>query len=220
MKLINSLNPKNLKLNPKRLFRSKKQRSTLSRSDPLSFGSGSLSSSSKSSTHKTETGPTGSLTPTSVLPHLSHDWTAISGDLHFDLANAFRFIDRDNDGVVSRNELEALLIRLAAAPEVAVMLSEVEFDGEGCITVEALMNRIGSGSGLVESPDELMEAFAVFDTDHDGRISAEELLRIFQVIGDERCTLEECRRMIESVDRNGDGFVCFEDFSRMMELQR
>ncbi|OIW11489.1 hypothetical protein TanjilG_26855 [Lupinus angustifolius] len=220
MKLINSLNPKKLKLSPKRLFRSKKNRSTVSRSDPPSFGSGSLSSSSEGSIHKTETGATGSQTPTSVLPDVSDEWTAISGDLHFDLSNAFRFIDRDNDGVVSRNELEALLTRLTAAPEVAMMLSEVEFDGEGCITVEALMNRVGFGSGSVESPDELMEAFAVFDTDHDGRISAEELLRVFQAIGDERCTLEECRRMIESVDRNGDGFVCFADFSRMMELQR
>jgi calcium-binding protein CML len=26
--------------------------------------------------------------------------------------------------------------------------------------------------------------------------------------------------MIAVVDKNGDGFVCFEDFCRMMELQR
>ncbi|OIV92295.1 hypothetical protein TanjilG_10505 [Lupinus angustifolius] len=214
MKLIN-------KLSPKRFFRSKKDRSTVSRSDPPSFGSESLSSSSEGSTHKTATGATGSQTPTSVLPDVSGDWTAISGDLHSDLANAFRFIDRDRDGVISRHELEALLNRLAAAPEeVAMMLSEVEFDGEGCITVEALMNRVGSGSGSCENADEMMEAFAVFDTDRDGRISAEELFRVFEAIGDERCTLAECRRMIESVDRKGDGFVCFEDFSRMMELQR
>ncbi|KAF1880929.1 hypothetical protein Lal_00022959 [Lupinus albus] len=215
MKLINKL-----KLSPKRFFRSKKDRSAVSRSDPLSFGSESLSSSSEGSTHKTATGATGSLTPTSVLPNVSGDWTAISGDLHSDLANAFRFIDRDSDGVISRHELEALLNRVAAAPEVAMMLSEVEFDGEGCITVEALMNRVGSDSGSCENADELMEAFAVFDTDRDGRISAEELFRVFEAIGEERCTLEECKRMIESVDRKGDGFVCFEDFSRMMELQR
>jgi len=82
------------------------------------------------------------------------------------------------------------------------------------------MNHIGSGPESGSDPEELKEAFAVFDTDRDGRISAEELLRVFRAIGDERCTLEECRRMIEGVDRNGDGFVCFEDFSRMMELHR
>ena len=99
----------------------------------------------------------------------------------------------------------------------ALMLGEVDGDG---ITVESLMSYVGSGLETGSDPDELKEAFEVFDTDRDGRISAEELLRVFKAIGDERCTLEECRRMIEGVDRNGDGFVCFEDFSRMMDLQR
>ncbi|TKY62675.1 calcium-binding protein CML36 [Spatholobus suberectus] len=213
MKLI-SINPKTLKLSPKRLFRSKKERSAVSRSDPPSFGSGS---SSEDSTHKPGAAP-GSQTPTSVLPDRSGDWSDAVADLRWDLAQAFRLIDRDNDGVVSRQDLEAVLTSLGA-PDVATMLSEVDGDG-GPITVEALMSRVGSGLESGSDPGELREAFEVFDTDRDGRISAEELLRVFKAIGDERCTLDECRRMIEGVDRSGDGFVCFEDFSRMMELQQ
>ncbi|KAK7286706.1 hypothetical protein RJT34_21900 [Clitoria ternatea] len=206
-------------LSPKRLFRSKKPRSTVSRSDPPSFGSSS-SSSNESPTHKpSNTAAGGSQTPTSVLPE---DWSYTSVDVRWDLAQAFRLIDRDNDGVVSRQELEAILTRLGASPspeDVEMMLSEVDCEGLGCITVEALMNRVGSEIEPGLDLDELKEAFEVFDTDRDGRISAEELLRVFEAIGDERCTLEDCRRMIEGVDRNGDGFVCFEDFSRMMDLQ-
>lgn len=102
-----------------------------------------------------------------------------------------------------------------------MMLSEVDSDGRGCISVESIMNRIGSGSASDPNPEvELREAFEVFDTDRDGRISAEELLRVFRAIGDERCTLEECQRMIAGVDKNRDGFVCFEEFSCMMEMQR
>ena len=82
------------------------------------------------------------------------------------------------------------------------------------------MSRVGSACEPSCDSDDLKEAFEIFDTDHDGKISAEELLRVFKAIGEERCTLEECRRMIENVDRKGGGFVCFEDFSRMMELQR
>lgn len=216
MKLI-TLNPKTLKLSPKRFFRSKKERSLVSRSDPLSFGS---TSSSDDSIHKPAAGvATGSHTPTSVLPEISGDWsTAVDGDVRWELAQAFRLIDRDNDGVVSRHDLEALLTRLGAS-DVATMLSEVDGDGDGSITVETLMTHVGSGFESGSDPEELKEAFEVFDTDRDGRISAEELLRVFKAIGDERCTLEECRRMIEGVDKNGDGFVCFEDFSRMMELR-
>jgi calcium-binding protein CML len=220
------INPKNL--SPKRLFRSKKEKSSVSRSDPPSFGS---ASSSDESTHKAVAG--GSQTPTSVLPEVSGEWSDVNVDVQWELAQAFRLIDRDNDGVVSHEELEAVLTRLGARPpsseEIEMMLSEVDSDGRGLISVETIMNRIGSGSGSGSGngsgsgsnlEEELREAFEVFDTDRDGRISAEELLRVFRAIGDERCTLEECRRMIAGVDKNGDGFVCFEEFSVMMELQR
>lgn len=104
------------------------------------------------------------------------------------------------------------------------MLSEVDHGGDGCISVAALMSRVGSATVACEptgdSVSELREVFEFFDTDRDGRITAEELLSFFTSIGDDRCTLEDCRRMIDGVDKNGDGFVCFEDFSRMMELQR
>ena len=204
-------------INPKNLFR-KKEKSSVSRSDPLSFGS---SSSSDESLHKPITG--GSQTPTSVLPDVSGEWSDITVDVQCELAQAFRLIDRDNDGVVSREELEAVLTRLGARPptpeEIALMLSEVDSDGKGCISVETIMNRVASGSDP-NPEEELREAFEVFDTDRDGRISAEELLRVFRAIGDERCTLEECKRMIAGVDKNGDGFVCFEEFSLMMDLQR
>lgn len=219
MKLISTINPKNLKLSPKRFFR-KKEPSLVSRSDPPSFGSGSSSVDSSTANHKPSPG---NQTPTSVLPDVSGEWSEVAAaavDVRWDLAQALRLIDRDNDGVVTRQDLEALLTCLGASPcpdDVAVMLGEVDGDG---ITVERLMSYVGSGLKPGSDPDELKEAFEVFDTDRDGRISAEELLRVFKAIGDERCTLEECRRMIEGVDRNGDGFVCFEDFSRMMELQQ
>ncbi|KAI8023589.1 putative calcium-binding protein CML36 [Camellia lanceoleosa] len=51
-------------------------------------------------------------------------------------------------------------------------------------------------------------------------ITTEELHAVFVVIGDEQCTLEDCRRMISGVDKIRDGFVCFRDFTRMMEQQR
>jgi len=220
--------PKNL--SPKHLFGSKKDRSDLSRSDPSSFSSGTASSSCSESSltsRKPDSGASvpGFVTPTSVLPRVSGDWSGsdISPGIHLELAHAIKLIDRDNDGVISRCELEALLSRLGAQPpsqeEVSTMLSEVDRDGDGCISVEALMSRIGSA---VEPAghEELREAFVFFDTDHDGKITAEELHDVFTSFGDERCTLEECRRMIAEVDKNGDGFVCFEDFARMMELQR
>lgn len=224
MKLAVSLNSKFHRLSPKRLFRSK-SKASVTRSDPSSFSSNASSSSSDGSYgNLKQPGP--AATPISVLP--GGDWSQISGDRDFysELIQAFKLIDRDDDGVVSRGDLAKLLSRLSPEPpsqeEVSLMLREVDGGGDddGCISLEELASRVAgtSGEGSVET-EEMREVFEFFDADRDGKITAEELHRVFGVIGDERCTIEECRRMIATVDRNGDGFVCFEDFSRMMELQ-
>ncbi|KAK3224595.1 hypothetical protein Dsin_004457 [Dipteronia sinensis] len=200
----------------------------VSRSDPSSFSSGSSSSSSDSSSSTHNNKSTSKTykpeTPTSVLPQASGDWSDISTDLHSDLSQALRLLGRDNDGVVSRTQLEALLCRLGAHPptgeEFSLMLSEVDRDGDGCISVDALMNQVVSSTCEPAAEAELRETIDFFDTDHDGKITAAELLSVFSDLGDERCTLDECRRMIAVVDKNGEGFVCFEDFLSMMELQR
>ncbi|XP_059646213.1 probable calcium-binding protein CML36 [Cornus florida] len=214
------------KYSPKNLFRSKKSRS-VARSDPLSFSSGtslSDSSDSSSSKHKSDSGKkiaAGSATPTSVLPSSSQE---ISEDLSgFEIVQAFKVIDKDGDGKVTRKELEALLSQVGAEPpsdeELMMMLSEVDRDGDGSISLEAF-GAISSAFWPPACDSELRDAFDFFDTDHDGKITAVELHRVFSAIGDERCTLEDCQRMIRGVDSKGDGFVCFEDFTRMMEQQR
>ncbi|KAL0900485.1 hypothetical protein Bca101_084446 [Brassica carinata] len=207
------------KLNPKRLFRSK-DRSTVSKStgSASSFSSGATAD--ECNNHSSVvTG--GSLTPTSILPESSSPYSYV------EILQAFKLIDRDGDGAVSRHDLESLLARLGPVPpteeEIGVMLEEVDCDddGDGMIPLEKLASRVVSSSSEDHrsrggDSDELRETFEFFDADRDGKISAEELLRVFSAIGDERCTLEECERMIAAVDDDGNGFVCFTEFSKMM----
>ncbi|KAF8403590.1 hypothetical protein HHK36_011694 [Tetracentron sinense] len=211
-----------INISPKHLFSSKKSRS-VSRSDTPSFSSGTSSSSDSSSSNHKDGSGAGPRTPTSVLPSSSKDisahWPDLSADTHFNLVEAFKLIDKDGDGKIPTCELQTLISRLGVEPpseeELSLMLEEVDRDGDGCITLEefsAISTAFGPACG-----SELRDAFEFFDTDRDGKISAEELLGVFVAIGDERCTLEDCRRMIVGVDTDGDGFVCFEDFSRMMD---
>ncbi|KAM7505361.1 hypothetical protein LguiB_004265 [Lonicera macranthoides] len=201
-----------LGINPKRFFGSKKSRS-VSRSDQSWFSSGTASSSSSSDLAETKL--TGEATPTSVLPRNLHG-------SEFDLEHAFKIIDRDGNGLITKAELEVLFSRVGSPPseeELTMMVNELDRNGDGCISLEEF-GAIGSAFGPPACDDEMRVAFEVFDTDHDGKITAEELLKVFTAIGDEGCTLEDCRRMISGVDKNGDGFVCFEDFRIMMEQQR
>ncbi|KAL3819737.1 hypothetical protein ACJIZ3_005642 [Penstemon smallii] len=216
------------KIIPGKLFKSKKSGSlTRSENDPSSFGSQATSSSASSEDINFKK-PGGLSTPTSVIPTLSADissdeWSEISADVYLELKQAFEMIDRDGDGKIKKEELEMLLCRIGAEPpsaeELKIMLNEVDRDGDGSITLEEFY-AIGSAFAPPACDSELRETFDFFDSDRDGKITADELFNVFQTIGDARCTLEDCRRMIGGVDLNGDGFVCFEDFSRMMEHQQ
>ncbi|XP_009595400.1 putative calcium-binding protein CML36 [Nicotiana tabacum] len=206
-----------LKNIPNKLFKSKKSRS-ISRSENPSFGSGTTSSCSDSESHRGFKKPNGLATPTSVLPP-----SEISADEWSEILQAFHMIDSDGDGKIRKEQLEAILTRVGPDPpseeELISLLNEVDRNGDGCISLEEF-GAISSAFGPPACDDELRNAFDFFDADHDGKITAEELFNVFRTIGDGRCTLDDCRRMIRGVDKNGDGFVCFEDFCLMMEQQR
>ncbi|MFS7904093.1 putative EF-hand domain pair protein CML [Helianthus anomalus] len=211
------------KLIPKNLFKSTKKQPNDTVSTSSSFNSSITPSSPKSKSN-------GVTTPTSVLPTHSHDKStssddlSFSGDVQYELLQAFRILDADNDGRITRSELKTLLSRIGGSEpvtdeELTVMINEIDADGDGSISFEEF-GVISAAFGPPSCDDELRGAFEVFDADHDGLITAEELYEVFKLIGDGGCTLEECRRMISGVDKNGDGVVCFEDFVVMMEQQR
>ncbi|PHU05900.1 hypothetical protein BC332_26722 [Capsicum chinense] len=233
MKLITNL--------PKKFFRSSKKTRSISRSENTSFGSTTTTTSTLSSSDLLAT-------PKSVL--VQHDkwqsnreeegalqqqdkWQAKAnseGSVHdkWQSSNIEKGAlqhdkwQANKEGSVSesqhdkwqakREELEAILTRVGTEP-----LSDEEvlmFLNEGLVDIEVDID----GDNI--SSDELRGTFDFFDVDHDGKITAEELFNVFTTIGDYKCTLEDCKRMIKSVDKNGDGFVCFEDFCIMMENQR
>ncbi|VAH85209.1 unnamed protein product [Triticum turgidum subsp. durum] len=73
----------------------------------------------------------------------------------------------------------------------------------------------GAGSPARSAEEELRLAFKVFDADGSGDISAAELARVLHGLG-EKATVQQCRRMIEGVDKNGDGLISFDEFKVMM----
>ncbi|VFQ92142.1 unnamed protein product [Cuscuta campestris] len=195
MKLLKSISS-----SPKKFFKSRFARSVSRPGDPNSIGSGS--GSSRSSNNNNPRDPAGAV--------------EFPGD---ELVQAFNLIDRNRDGKIQREELAALFGLLGAEElEIDCVMSEVDRNGDGCISLEEFA-ALRPAFAAPSRGSEVRDTFELFDADGDGRISAEELYRVLGRIGDGRCTIEECRRMISGVDKNEDGFVCFEDFSRMMEQQ-
>lgn len=117
-------------------------------------------------------------------------------------------------GKISEDNLKSLLEKLGktnAACEAKRMIEVADLDGDGFIDFCEFLEVHKKGIRICE----IKCAFWMFDQDGDGQISAEELKSMLEKLG-ENHTLEQCRRMIKHVDRNGDGFVDMGDFLAMM----
>ena len=62
---------------------------------------------------------------------------------------------------------------------------------------------------------EIINAFRVFDTESNGLISNQNLAHIIRTLG-ETLTDKEIEEIISEADVDGDGFINYEEFVRMM----
>lgn len=66
-----------------------------------------------------------------------------------------------------------------------------------------------------EQRQEIKEAFDLFDTDSSGVIDAKELKVAMRALGFEP-KKEEVRRILQEIDKNGEGVIRFEEFMDIM----
>ena len=67
-----------------------------------------------------------------------------------------------------------------------------------------------------DTEEELIEAFKVFDRDGNGLISASELKHVIEKSSGENLSDNEVNEMINEADIDGDGFINYDEFVRMM----
>jgi calcium-binding protein CML len=126
-----------------------------------------------------------------------------------------KVFNNNRDGKISCEELKNYFRELGwemTPEEVQTMLSEFDKDNDGHIDLKEF-TEIMNGS---PSSKELRDAFDVFDLDRNGLISASELHEMLNRLG-KKCSIAECAVMITKVDVDGDGFVNFQEFKKMMK---
>ena len=134
-----------------------------------------------------------------------------------ELKKVFDRFDSNNDGKISVTELDAVLKALGSSvpsKDLQRVMDDLDSDHDGFISLDefAVFCRQGCDDG---GATELRDAFDLYDQDHNGLISATELHQVLNRLG-MNCAVEDCIRMIRSVDSDGDGNVNFDEFRKMM----
>jgi calmodulin len=146
-----------------------------------------------------------------MTEHLTEDKIA-------EFKEAFEIFDKDRDGFITIKELGEIMKNLGQSPtdaELQDMINEVDIDGNGNIDFKEFLGLMARKMRDTDTEEELIEAFKVFDRDSNGLISAQELKHVMTSLG-EKITDEEVDEMIREADIDGDGYINYEEFVRMI----
>ncbi|XP_024990320.1 calcium-binding allergen Ole e 8-like [Cynara cardunculus var. scolymus] len=137
-----------------------------------------------------------------------------------EVKQVFNRFDVNGDGKISAAELVDVMKALGSntsLDEVNRIMADIDTDCDGFISLEEFAGFCKGKSGEEDDGGmkELQDAFDLYDLNKNGLISAKELHQILSQLG-EKCTVNDCTNMIKSVDSDGDGYVNFEEFKKMM----
>ncbi|ETV72069.1 CAMK protein kinase, variant 1 [Aphanomyces astaci] len=134
----------------------------------------------------------------------------------------FALFDQDQSGSISKHELADVLKALGqqyTPAEIDAIMVSADVDGDGGISLMEFTTLVNSSLVQVGqwNDADLHAAFQIFDVNHDGFISADELAYVLNILDKTPISPAELADLIESIDENGDGQIDYKEFSTLMQ---
>ncbi|XP_038679534.1 probable calcium-binding protein CML26 [Tripterygium wilfordii] len=132
-----------------------------------------------------------------------------------ELEKVFSRFDANGDGKISLSELGDVMKVMGSSyspGELERVMEDIDSDKDGFISLPEFAHLCRTTSN---SSQELLDAFDLYDKDKNGLISSSELHLVLNRLGI-KCSVDDCVKMIRSVDSDGDGNVNFQEFEKMM----
>ena len=143
---------------------------------------------------------------------------SISEETKQDYMDAFNMFDTNHDGTITSQKLGELMRKLGQNPsddDLIQMIESVAKPGSKKIGFDEFVDMMEKKNNEEDTEVEIIKAFRVFDTESNGLISNENLAHIIRTLG-ETLTDKEIEEIVSEADVDGDGFINYEEFVRMM----
>ncbi|CAK5129905.1 unnamed protein product, partial [Aphanomyces euteiches] len=142
--------------------------------------------------------------PTSSLRAKQQRLGSLNLQVYEEVFNQF---DKDHNGCISKEELADMLQSLGqryTKDEIDEIMKLADIDGDGGISLAEFTTLMNSSLLQVGqwNDQDLRAAFEIFDTNHDGFISADELAYVMNVLDKSPMSTQEIQDLINSIDEN------------------
>jgi len=135
---------------------------------------------------------------------------------------SFDIFDQDDSGKISYTEMDGFIRSLTDKEpneeETLLFLDMLDKDDSGMIEFPEfvrVMAKRAEAEEIKKKTQEFRDALKVFDFNGDGKVSAAELGDILTKQGRNKMSEEEVEEMINSVDKDDDGMVDFDEFIKL-----
>ena len=140
-------------------------------------------------------------------------------DLLVQISCAFYLFDADKDGMLKPKDFLKVLsknqIRLPESSEKKILSSNNDNDNPTDVSMKDFISLVNTRMKNVESEEELMEMFKIFDKKGTGKVSSGDIRAVLDDI-DEPISQQELEDLMLNWDKDKDGFLNYYEFKEMM----
>jgi len=127
----------------------------------------------------------------------------------------FNLVDKDGSGSITKLELSELMETLginASSEEIDMMISEIDQDGSNDINFDEFVTVMSRKVNSTYSADQVKAAFKVFESNNNGFIKPDLLVKALCTYGIEKLSKEQARELVSQLEVDNNDvlklFVC------------